>query len=60
LVDIKEDPEGEKMMKVKGYFKLIDIIEDYDLIFLINKTMYTYLATFISFQEENELPQYEA
>jgi hypothetical protein len=38
--------------------KYIDYIDDYDTMFLINKTIYQFLSRFISF-EWNELPEYK-
>ena len=60
---IEKDPEWKEIVKTWVWFKYIQLINDYDLMFLINKTIYTYIKIFVTFDnEDNEdilLPQYE-
>lgn len=59
IPEFSKDPEGKEIVKTWQWLKYIDIIEDYDLMFLINKKIYQYLKMFINFSDEYALPHYE-
>lgn len=59
IPEFSKDPEGKEIVKTWQALKYVDIIDNYDLMFAINKTIYQYLKLFLTFADEHALPQYE-
>lgn len=59
IPEISKDPEWREQVKTWVTLKYVEIINNYDLMFTINKAIYVYLKQFIKYEEDNALPQYE-
>lgn len=59
IPDIVKDNDGNDITKSGKSLKLIDLIDNYNLLFKINQTIYWYLKQFITFDNDNALPRYE-